>query len=276
MKCLVACASCTNGFVKEWALIWCIVLHSGTLRPVLNFNSTNPNPFPDKRQRYSDKDMKHIFFFILTTLAFLSCNSQKEAPIHNLFFYVRYDQAEGSIHAEAKFQDEKNKTSDEMPGGFWYQGVEMPLTPVYGMTYRYEYAAEFLPEHKFEWRDKQNNTQTFKMGIEPIKSFQLNNKTVNKSEPTELTWDGAPLSKGESMVFMWENSQKGLTVPMEVTTTSASPRIIVPAAKFKDFVAGDWTLYLVRKKLLKDVVDHYPVNGIMEFYTKPIKIQVDK
>jgi hypothetical protein len=76
------------------------------------------------------------------------------------------------------------------------------------------------------------------------------------------------------MVFMWENAKEGMTAPMEVTTTSTLSRITVPAAKLKDMVPGEWTLYLVRKRLVKDNVGNLPVNGIMEYYTKPIKVKV--
>lgn len=220
--------------------------------------------------------MKHIFFLFLTALAVFGCNSPEKPQKRSLFCYVRYDEAVKAIKAEATLQDLDKKTPVEMPGGFRYQGVGMELTPVYGMTYHYEYTAEFLPEHVFEWRDKDNNKQQFRMGISPIQSFSLPTKSISQSKPTTLHWEGAALSKGETLVFMWENTGKGLTVPMEVTTTSGATLIDIPAVKLKDIVPGDWTLYLVRKKLIKDKVSDIPVNGIMEYYTKPISVKVTR
>ena len=152
----------------------------------------------------------------------------------------------------------------------------MDLSPAYGLMYRYEYSADFLPEHVFEWRDKKNNKSLFRMSIDPIKVFSLNSKTISASKPAVLQWEGTPLGKGETMVLMWEDTAKGLTAPMEVSTKSGQPLIDIPAARLKDIVPGDWTLYVVRKKLIKDSVADMPVNGIMEYYSKPIPVKVTK
>ena len=218
--------------------------------------------------------MKYIFFLILTTLALFSCNTPEKSPNFTLFCYVRYDEAVKGIKAEATLQDPTNKKSVELPGGIRYQGMEMALTPVYGLTYRYEYTAEFLPSHVFERRDKNNARQVFEMGIDPVKVFSLNEKNIAHSKPAVLQWVGTPLGKGETMVMMWENTAKGLTVPMEVSTSSGQPMIDIPIVKLKDIPPGDWTLYLVRKKLTKGMLGDIPTNGILEYYSKAISVKV--
>lgn len=218
--------------------------------------------------------MKYIFFSILTTLALLGCNTQKKVQKQALFCYVRYDAADKMLKSEATFQDLNNNTAMELAGGIRYQGIEMQLSPAVGMTYRYEHTADFLPEQVFEWQGKTNNKNRFRMTIDPIKVFFVHQKTISRANPTILQWEGTALGKGETMVLMWENTPKGLTVPMEVSTNSSQPKIDIPAAKLKELVAGDWTLYLVRKKLTKENVDGLPVNGILEYYTKAIDVKV--
>ena len=236
--------------------------------------STNLISFNDQRQRYSDKHMKHIFFSILTTLAILGCNTQEKAKNQSLFCYVRYDATDKTVKSEASFQDLNSNTIYEFAGGIRYQGMEMQLTPAVGMTYRYEYAADFLPEHVFEWRGKANNKNIFRMTIDPIKVFFIPDEAISRASPTAVQWEGTPLGKGETIVFMWENTTKGLSVPMEVSTNSSQPKIDIPAAKLKNLVPGDWTLYLVRKKLTKQTIDEMPVSGIMEYYSKTIAVKV--
>lgn len=240
------------------------------------FFSTNLIWIPDKRQRYSDKYMKHIFFLVLTTLALLGCNAQEKAGKHTLFCYVRYDESAQTVISEASLQDEGNKTSIELPGGIRYQGREMELKPVYGMTYHYEYPAKFIPDHVFDWRDKKNIKNTATLHMDAITAFSLPAKSISASQAAEVHWEGTPLDKGETMVFMWENTKEGLTVPLEVASTSRMPVIIIPAAKMSSITPGDWTLYLVRKKLSKETVGEMPVNGILEYYTKPINVKVTK
>ncbi len=220
--------------------------------------------------------MKHIFFLFLTTLALFGCAPKEKAQNRTLFCYVRYDEAVKAVKAEASLQDPGAKTSLEIPGGIRYQGMEMELAPVYGMTYRYEYTANFLPEHVFEWRDQQNSKQLSRTSLDPINSFFLPGKTIATAQPTAVQWDGTPLGKGETMVLLWENTEEGQTVPMEVSTTSGRPQIDIPAVKMKDITPGDWTLYLVRKKLSKNKVADLPVNTILEYYTKAIEVKVTK
>jgi hypothetical protein len=220
--------------------------------------------------------MKHIFFLVLTTLAFIGCNTAEKPQKHTMFCYIRYDEAAKSVKAEASLQDVDKKISIEIPGGIRYQGTEMTLTPVYGMTYHHEYSAAFLAEHVFEWRDKKNVKQLFSMNLDPVPEFDLGGKNISVAKGTALVWEGTPLGKGETMVLMWENTTAGLTVPMEVSTSSGRPVIDIPAAKMKDIAPGDWTLYLVRKKLTKTMVADIPVNGILEYYTKTISVRVTK
>lgn len=220
--------------------------------------------------------MKYIFFLVVTTLALLSCKAPEKAQKLSLFCYVRYDAAVKAVKAEATLQDAVTKTALEMPGGMRYQSSEMTLAPIYGLTYRHEYNAEFIPEHVFEWRDAKNNKNAFRMSLDPITVFAFPSPAISQSKPTALHWEGAALGKGETMVLMWENTEKGLTVPMEVSSTSGMAQIDIPAAQLKDIVPGDWTLYLVRKKLSKETVDNLPVNGIMEYYSKAIPVKVTK
>ena len=218
--------------------------------------------------------MKHIFFLILTTLALFGCGTNDKSDNTALLCYVRYDEALSTAKAEATLQNIDTKTAEEIPGGIRYQGTEMKLTPIIGMTYNYEYAAKFLTDHVFEWRDAEKNKKTFTLKIDPIKSFSLAGEMVSLSHSNVLSWEGSGLGKGETLVFMWENQEAGLTVPMEVSTTNNQPKIELPATKLKELSPGNWTLYLVRKKLVKDKVDGLAVNGISEFYTKPIKISL--
>jgi hypothetical protein len=61
---------------------------------------------------------------------------------------------------------------------------------------------------------------------------------------------------------------------MEVTTTVGKPYIDFPAEKLKELTPGKWSVYLVRKKLTKSVVNGYQINGIMEYYTKSSELTV--
>ena len=79
--------------------------------------STN-TPFGfDRRQRYLDKHMKHIFFSILSALAFSSCQTTETAPKRTLECYVRFLEPEALVHAEATLSEGTTTLKPVQVGG---------------------------------------------------------------------------------------------------------------------------------------------------------------
>jgi hypothetical protein len=218
--------------------------------------------------------MKYIFFLVLPTLFISACKQEEKKPILNLRCYVRYDVTSGQVTAEAGMSEIASGKAVEIPDGIMYQSTPMKLLPVVGITYQHSYSARFVPEHRFNWLNADGEKIEFVMGISPIDSFSIGGKSIPNNQPARLEWEGAPLQKGETLVILWENSEEGLTVPMEVTTTVGKPYIDFPAEKLKELTPGKWSLYLVRKKLTKSVVNGYQINGIMEYYTKSSELTV--
>jgi hypothetical protein len=240
----------------------------------LNY-STNLSLLPDRRQRYSDKYMKHIFFSILTALAFLHCKDAPPAPKNILTCYVRFDAAGRKVKAEASLHDGATKQVIELPGGIRFQTTEMKILPVRGITYTAEYAAAYTPEQVFDWKNKKGERGQFKLNLPRIDSFFFDTKVLSVKKPANLRWIGKALDKNETLVFIWENAASGTTVPMEVSTTLGEPLIEIPAAKLAQLGAGDWTLYLVRKRIERSELADFKVESTGEYYTKPIKLKVE-
>ncbi len=220
--------------------------------------------------------MKHIFFSILTVLAFWHCQAPAPSAKNILSCYVRYDAAGRKIKAEASVKDGNTKQIIEMPGGLRFQTTEMKILPVRGITYSLEYPAAFTPDAAFDWKSKNGIIGQFKLDMPLIDSFFFDAKVLSIQTPANLQWVGRPLSKGETLVFIWENEAEGKTVPMEVSTTLGEPLIEVPAVKIAELGVGDWSLYLVRKRLARGEVADFVVESAAEYYTKPIKVKVGK
>ena len=220
--------------------------------------------------------MKYIFFLVLPTLFISACAQEDKKPEFNLRCYVRYDVASGRVTAEAGLSEIVSGKVVEIPDGIRYQSIPMKLLPAVGITYQHSYIASFVPEHRFNWLGGDGEKNEFVMGISPIESFSMGGYSIPDNQPARLTWKGDPLQKGETLVILWENSEEGLTVPMEVTTTVGKPFIDFPAEKMKELKPGKWSLYLVRKKLTRTVVNEYLVNGIMEYYTGSSELTITR
>ncbi len=218
--------------------------------------------------------MKHIFFSILTALAFCQCQTPVAAPKNILNCYVRFDAESRIIKAEASLLDGASRKIIEMPGGIRFQSVEMKILPVRGITYTAEYAAAYTAQPIFDWKNKNGQVGKFALEAPFIDSFCFDKPVLSIKKSANLLWVGEPLTKGETLVFIWENTQEGKTVPMEVSSTLGASLIELPAAKIAQVGPGDWSLYLVRKRYRKTEVDDFLVESNGEYYTKPIKIKI--
>jgi len=220
--------------------------------------------------------MKFIFFLVLTTLAIFACSQPDTPKKRTLDCYIRFDEAQGTVMADASFQEttpEANKPV-EMPGGVFYQNVAMELLPIQGMTYRKEYPAGFMREHTFRWEEAAGKSASFTMRMNPLKEFGFGGDTVWHDRPATLKWKGPGLEKGEALVLIWEQKNAGKTVSMELITIGNDAAIYFPAAKMAQLSPGNWTVYLVRKKLSKSLVNNTGVTCTAELYSRIKAIRV--
>ncbi|MCY7330448.1 MAG: hypothetical protein LH618_18000 [Saprospiraceae bacterium] len=220
--------------------------------------------------------MKYIFFWGFLTLLFAHCQTPT-APRQFLQCYVRFDAVAGQVQADAIVRNGPNTLPDqpvEMPGGMLYQGSLMQVLPVQGLTYRRSYAADFVPEHTFGWVDAQGMRQKVVFPMSPISKFSFGVGPLLRSKPATLRWEGGPLEKGEALVLMWENRSLGQTVPMEIMRSGGDASIEFPAAKIAEVPAGQWTLYLVRKRLAKTEIPGMAAEAVLEYYSKSDTIEV--
>jgi hypothetical protein len=219
--------------------------------------------------------MKHIFFFIMITLAFYCCSTANAVRKLNFDFYVRIDEAQGAVKATATvFEGETSLKQADIPGGVKYQGKSMDLMTQPEKSYQRQFNSGFSTVQLFSWVDAAGQAQEFKTQMNQIKSFGFEHDTVSNNLPAVLHWDGSPLERGESMVLMWENPTSHQTVPIELFTISSESRVDLPALKMKPLTPGQWTLYLVRKKLVRGNVNGSTVTCNLEQYTKPKHILV--
>lgn len=228
---------------------------------------------PGKRQRYSHKCMKHTFFSVLTIWVFCQCQTPTPAP-QMLNLYMRFDAKGQKIKAEATLRNASTGQPVEMPGGIYFQSTAMKALPVMGITYSLEYSSAFTPEPAFKWKNEKGEPVQFTFKAPSIDSFSFQSDQLSLQESGRLQWAGEALGRGETIVFIWENTADGRTVPMEVSTTIGLPLIEVPAAKLNELGPGQWSLYLVRKRPVKAEIGGYKIECRAEYYTQPVKIQL--
>ncbi len=214
--------------------------------------------------------MKFAFFSLFVILAFSTCQTPAPPAKRHLQCYVRFDAERNQVQADAVLRQGADSIGQpvEMPGGFLYQGSEMRIIPIEGLTYRRTYAADFIPEHSFSWTNEKGVRQQATFQMAAISTFTFGDKPLLRSQPATLRWEGGALEKGEALVLIWENKKLNQTVPMEIMRSGGDASIEFPAAKIAELPPGEWMLYLVRKRLAKTTVDGIAAEGVLEYYSK--------
>lgn len=219
--------------------------------------------------------MKHIFFSILTAIAFSSCSTPEMPKKRSLQAYVRYLADAKKLRAEATFLEGSPVPQPvEVSGGVDFQGTPMKIRPMHGITYQTEYPAEHTLKHKFGWQSGAGQRHDFEMGMLPISKFRFDQEPISIHTPNTFRWDGGNVENGEVLVFLWENLDTRETVKMEIVQSLVGSEIKFPAVKLAELKPGKWTLYLVRKQLHKATVGAVEVSGITEFYSKTDTMEV--
>lgn len=216
--------------------------------------------------------MRHIFFSALIALFFGACSTPQTPEKHTFHGYVRFLADQAQLRAEARLLGPDSMPAAP-PGGMRYQGIDMTLLAADG-AYRYQRNGAPGARAVFSWADEAGRNHEFAVPLLPLDSFGFGAKTILRHQPYTLRWSGAPLEKGETLVLMWENRVTGQTVPMEIYGTASLPSIEFPAAKLAEIPAGRWSLYLVRKKMVKGDAGGVPATGVAEYYTRPDTLTV--
>lgn len=214
--------------------------------------------------------MKYIFFWILIFCSGVFCSPTRQPKKQTAECYIRYLVPEGQLLAEMTlFESPAGQTARNpvaAPGGLQYQGVRMHEITSDGVSYQISQTGGYTPQHVFTWTD--GKPRKFSMELPPISTFTFGSNTLSRDTPATFTWEGAPLERGETLVFLWETPDRLKTVPMEIIATPGQQNIQFPAAKLAELTPGTWTLYLVRKKLTKAQSEGMDISGIAEYYTQ--------
>ncbi len=217
--------------------------------------------------------MKLIFFSILSALLFCACTTPQKPEKHTFRCYVRYLEDQAQLRAEAVLYGPDSSVITP-PGGILYDGLDMKALPAQGIGYRYQHNGAAAETAHFSWTETAGQRHEFALPLLPLKNFGFGPGTISRHQTDTLRWTGAPLDRGETLVLMWENLANAQTVPMEIYGTAAQQEIVFPAAQLAKLPAGRWSLYLVRKKLVKGDAAGVSCTGTSEYYTRADTVEV--
>jgi len=216
--------------------------------------------------------MKQALFLFFVAAASAGCSETSPAGKRSAECYVRYLKPESQLSAEVVLREIPPGQSEPQPytppGGVRFGGSLMRELVLQGApVYRLEQGGGYTPEHEFTWSDDQKQKHTIGMNLPAITAFTFSVAPLSRKKPATCTWTGAPLEKKEMLVFMWERTSDRKTVPMEILGTPGQQSIEFPAAQLAKLEAGDWKLYLVRKKTSDFEAQGFSARCTAEYYS---------
>lgn len=214
--------------------------------------------------------MKQIIFSLSIICGCLACGTApKSTELRLLDCYARFLEDESSLMAEATFRRGPTAAEAqpaEMPGGIAYNNTAMSVKSQTGLTYAIKQQNSGVPAHTFSWKNARNESQAFVMPMPAMSDFQFDKSPLSLGQPAQLRWKGPQMGADETLVLLWDNEQHG-TVTMQVSGATLQNAIDFPAAELRKLKPGEWSLYLVRKKVSRGTVDGIEARGVAEFYS---------
>lgn len=211
--------------------------------------------------------MKPSSFFLFSALAFCACTSSQPPEKHSFRCYVRYLEDQNQLRAEALLYSQ-DSTMVYPEGGIRYDDQKMDSLAVKNGGYRYQHTGAATELAVFDWLGAKGKKHEFTLPLLPVSDFGFGPGAIPRNRPDTLHWSGAPLTRGETLVLMWESLDNGPTIPMEIYGTNPQQEIVFPAAQMAKVPAGRWSLYLVRRKLVKGEAGDLAASGVSEYYTR--------
>ena len=203
-------------------------------------------------------------------LLIVACKSTETTKEQKLSFYIRYLAQEQKILAETSIQapnKDDNLTDIQVPGGIEFNNQPMEIMPYQGLKYRYESPTVFEKNNVFRWDLESERPKEYTVKINPINRFGFRSDTISRTKADALGWEGDPLSGRETLLLLWQNLETNQSHKMEFASNNPIPIADFPAAKIREIEAGIWSLYIVRRRPVRDTLGGMPIEGIIEYFS---------
>lgn len=221
----------------------------------INLNSLYllPNPSVYKYLTYRAAFfMKKIIFISLLLLLFHACSSEPQVA-EQLFahFHLRYLQPDNEIKTDAHFSKgnkSETATPTQMTNGVSFQGIKMisKEIPKGGTRYSLAQKGNFSEEYSFHFYPSEKKEIQHTVKMNSIDEINIEGDFI-KSKDIQISWKGKPLSKNETIAFLFKN-EKNDFVSFEINGPTDVASIIIPSQKLKKLPEGKGDIYLVRKQ----------------------------
>ncbi len=229
------------------------------------------------------KNSRYFWFLILMFCALFSCQSSdadtSHAPKTTIYsdYFVRYLADEGSLKGVATFLEGDTVTNVkplQFEGGVTFHGSGMQVKNIQDKIYRYVQSreADYSDSFKFKHTYK-GKTYSYEIKMAPIEDFYLKGK-VSRDEGMVVVVVGKALGEGESYVFLISD-KNNKAISYTVRGPHSDLEFKIPSNELRKLEPGKGQLYIVKKQTRLKKEDGEDIRAEIEYYTKPIDIDIE-
>lgn len=192
-------------------------------------------------------------------------------------YYIRLLQDGQKVWAQAEFHqiDSLNNIQPKR-----YEKVElnqkimqMENLGIKGLRYTLAEKIPFNNHFTFTLTNDQNRQFHHHLTMSPINNFLIKGGKVKKSRGFTVVYEGEALQKDESIIlFLQDQKQKSLSTVFNSKLQDIQLSVL-PSQLLK-INEGNGHLYLVKKRINKVVKPDTTINFRIEYFTKPMKIEI--
>lgn len=201
-----------------------------------------------------------------------------QAPLQTEF-YVRYLEAERQVKAHASFTYGDSLPalhSHQFSKGVTFQGNAMKSSQLPDQLLRYVYngVSDYATDgFLFTYEDPHSKPRSARLKLSPIEDFSLQGNSLSKG--LILSIKGASFRDNENLVLLFLND-KNQAFSTEIKGSFEGKSLNLPAAQLVGITPGNYFLYLVKKQIAISRDANIHMTSEIEFYTKTIKVQIEK
>lgn len=219
-----------------------------------------------------------LWRFLFPVILLCAACSQGGSDKATAVIYLRYDQGEQQLKAEAMFfrEEAPGKTrSVVFQSGVSLTGNEMELRTLPGGVDRYELEMpmQFANEIPMQFKDENGDVVKTGLQIPVIEDFTFLPDTLTKEEGFSLKLDATPFEPGEKLILIFTGANNR-TETLEVNAPSADDEITFAPGQLSRLAPGRAQVYLVRSGSRSITENGHLLKTQTEYYSKTISIEI--
>ena len=212
------------------------------------------------------------FLFVVMVFGVLSACQQDKPTDKEANLYVRFDQAEQKLKAEALFYKigpDAKKESIAFSNSVTFNGAKMLAKNLPGGLVRYdcEKPGPLTEGISFRLKEDDGNLAEFPVAISAFKAFSLKKIDCPKPSCLELAFEGPPLAKNEKLILMVADGGKKAH-SFEFAGLTPQNRVTLTGEQLATLSDGHMSAYLVRSLTDRLKRGSYQVECTVECYSQ--------